>query len=269
MGIGDFLFGSKPKIKTSELSTLTPEQQELLKKLLGQFTTEGGAGFQPEGFGGELSAGLGGLEQTSLAALEQSALSSADPNNILNQAGDALKKIFGAGPTDTTDFFNTNIRDPALQSFEETVLPRISRDFGGANFFSSERSEADEGARGDLIESLTRSRADVNVRSRESNLDRILQGIGLAPGLEGEKRSGLLALLEAGGVERGVRQGALDREFGEFSRVQDERSRRIAQILAALGITGKENIVTALPGSQGFITAVASAAAGASGGNKG
>ena len=255
MGIGDFLFGTKPRVETRELDLLSPEQQALLKDLLSQFTKEGGGAFDPEGFAGELSAGLGGLEQTSLAALEQSALSSADPNNILNQAGDALKKIFATGPSDTTDFFNTNIRDPALKSFEETVLPGISRDFGGANFFSTERGEADTRAREGLLTGLTAARSDVALKSRESNLDRILRGVGLAPGLEGQKTSSLLAFLEAGGVERGVRQEALDREFGEFSRVQEEKARRLRQILEALGIETKENIAIGLPGTEGFITA--------------
>ena len=263
MGIKDFLFGSKPKIDVKDLSTLTPEQQKILKQILGQFGAQGGADFQPEGFGGDLSAGLGDLEQTSLAALEQSALSSADPNNVLNQAGEALKGIFSGGQSDVTDFFNTNIRDPALQSFEETVLPGISRDFGGANFFSSERQDADDRARRDLTTGLSSARADVNLRSRESNLDRILQGIGLAPGLESAGTDSLLKFLEAGGVERGVRQDALDREFGEFGRVQDEKFKRLQAILAALGLQGKENVVTALPGSSGFITDIIAAAAGA------
>lgn len=236
--------GGGGDINVQSESTLTPEQRQQLIELIQGFSDEGGGvGFEAEGFPGQLSAGLSEGEQLSLSALEQRSLNAG--NDPLNREGnEALLEILqGRGSTvGFEDFFNTNIQQPAVEAFSEDVLPSIIRDFGGAQFASSERQTADTNARDDLLSSLTRSRSDLAFQDRNVSMDRLLEAIGI----QGDRRTGetdeMIKLLDSLGLGREVEQEGLDREFLEFVRKDEARNTRIAQILASLGITGTENI---------------------------
>jgi len=257
MGVFDFLFGEAPSQEITPQTTLTPEQERLLKALIAQITE--GQGEAP--FGIE----AGALELQSLAGLE--ALGTAIPGGQAGTAAaetglGALEALFTQGPQDIDKFFTETIEKPALEAFRETTIPDIRTRFA-PQFFGGERREAEARATEDLIESLTRERARVGFEARESDLNRIIGGAGVLPGAVGSQFAGptsqaniMLGLLGAGGTTRDVTQQQLD-----------ERNRRMREALGALGISGFENIVFNDPGTTGFIPQAISAGATAASGS--
>ncbi len=237
MGILDTLFGESPSTETFDLSTLTPEQQRLFRETLVPFLG------RPISEAGAAVPGMSALESTSLAGLEQLAKDLVSgqgaEGGLRRQATSAVGDILSQGPTDFEDFFQTTVRDPALRDFEEDVLPRIGREFGGNQFFGTERISADEAAREDLLESLTRARSDLAFRTRESDTQSRLQAAGLSSqiGTSGD----LISLLGAGALPRNIELQRLARE-----------DKRVAQLLEALGLQAKENVVVASGGTEGI-----------------
>jgi len=248
----DFLFGESPSQEITPQTTLTPEQQELLRLIIAQITE--GQGESP--FGIE----SGRLELQSLAGLE--ALGTAIPGGEAGTAAagvglGALEQLFTQGPQDIDEFFTETIEKPALESFREDIIPDIRTRFA-PQFFGGERREAEARASEDLIESLTRERARVGFEARDTDQLNILRGLGVLPGATGAQFTGAtsqanirLGLLGAGGTTRDVTQQQLD-----------ERNRRIREALSSIGIEGLENIVFNDPGSTGFIPAAVGAVLG-------
>ena len=117
--------------------------------------------------------------------------------------------------------------------------------FGGN--FSEGRATATGEAAGDLVRSLTQARAQFTLEREQQQQQRILQALGLVPGVSSApaQRQGaqIQALVNAlSGVS-----GAESQAFGN----------RLSLIQTALGIPAFENVVTALPGTEGFLTGAA------------
>ena len=92
-----------------------------------------------------------------------------------------LREVFDDPAVNFDDFFQTNVQDPLLESFQEDVLPGISRSQGPTGFFSGDRLRQDEQAREDLLGQLVRSRSDLAFRTDQAQRDRQLaaaSGIG-------------------------------------------------------------------------------------------
>ncbi len=240
----DFLFGESPSQDITPTTTLTSEQEELLKLIIGQIT--GGLGEGPN-FGIQ----PGALELQSLAGLE--ALGTAIPGGEAGTAAagaglEALERLFTQGPQDIDKFFTETIEKPALESFRETTIPDIRTRFA-PQFFGGERREAEGRATEDLIDALTRERARVGFEARETDQLNLARGLSVLPGAVGSQFGAaggqtnlLLSLLGAGGTTRQTTQQQLD-----------ERNRRMREALSSLGIEGFENIVFNDPGSEGFL----------------
>lgn len=222
---GKVLLGTAPSIDERSLDLLDPSQRKLLEQLMSFFGGEGsiaGAG------------GLSGTEATSLEALEQLALGAVGGEGAIGAAGGALEGILGRGPTDIDEFFDTTIRDPLIEDFNEILLPNIGKRFAG-QFFGGERQESERRGFEDLLSTLARERSRVSLEGRRQDDQSTIQAAGAAT----DQSQGLLSLLStlftAGGAGRGF---------------QDER---IQQILQALGLTTKENVVTVNPGQEGLL----------------
>ena len=258
--MGDFLFGSEPSQDITPAPTLTPEQEELLRKIIAEIS--GGVG--DTGFGIE----SGALELQSLAGLE--ALGSSIPG--LQSQGStaaagaataglgALESLFTQGPQDIGEFFEETIQKPAVEAFNRDIIPGIRTRFA-PQFFGGERREAEARAGEDLIDALTRERARVGFEARDTDQLNILRGLQTLPGAGGfattqgfqgptAQANILLGLLGAGGTTRNVVQQQLD-----------ERNRRMREAFSSLNIEGFENIVFNDPGSTGFIPSLVSGAA--------
>ena len=264
MGILDDLFSSSggnifdpagifkgPSTEQFTLDTLTPEQQQALNDLIARLS-----GGEPRRFGGDVRVDQSSLQQTSLAGLENRALELSDPRfqtDIARQEEDTLLKLldFEQQNLGVNEFFNTSIRDPALESFRETVLPQIGRSFGGSNFFGSERQTADAQARDDLLKHLTRSRSDVTFRADQANRDRALQALGLSTDRGTAQTQELLGIAGAGAEATGLEERNVSREFQQFLAEAGLEDDQVKQLLAALSIPQLENVVVGQEGARG------------------
>ncbi len=276
--LDDFLFGVPPSAVFEQMSLLTPEQQAALRGLLGP----GGALQAPiPGFEGQLTAGLSNLETTSLAALESEALlrvpgaTPGDAGGAPGVAGGApgqpaptgfgsatptqqtalqtLEELLTAGPTDFQDFFRTNVEDPAIKTFNERILPSIQAS-QASNFFSSERLSQEDRARSDLGANINAERGRFAFATNEASQDRRLAALGLVDSVTGAPVNQAIQLLEAGRVPREVEQAGLTAEYGEFLRIQQAKSQRVEEIIAALNVEGVENFGVGLPGTSGLVS---------------
>ena len=122
-----------------------------------------------------------------------------------------------------------------IEEFNEILLPNIGKRFAG-QFFGGERQEAERRGFEDLLGTLARERSRVSLEGRRQDDQSTISAAGAAT----DQSQGLLALLStlftAGGVEGG------------------QQNERIQQILQALGLSTKENVVTVDPGSSGLLS---------------
>src|SRR5688572_30423497 len=117
--LDDLLTGSKPKLETASLSTISPEQRTALNALLESL------GRPATAYTGQQSAPLSGLEDMSLTALEQRSQQLAAPDPTLDAAGSTLRGQMdvGANTASSDDYFTQNVQNPMLRDFEKTILP--------------------------------------------------------------------------------------------------------------------------------------------------
>lgn len=269
MGFLDDLFlGSGPKLETRSLPTTTPEQQQALRDLLARLN------LPPEAFTGNMSAGLSGLENASLGALEERSRALAQPDANLEAAGTSIRDQldFNKQTGNANDYFTNAVQNPALDSFQREVLPQISRQFGGNDFFSTERQSAEGLARRDLLSSLTAERSRVNLDEFDKARERALTAAGIAPVLtqaENQRTQTQMDILRAAGVKRQVEQDALDRTYNEFVRQQQQRSHNQDQLAQAALTPTIENIGMTDPGNAGLIPSLLGAIAAGAGGQLG
>lgn len=262
--LDDLLLGQGPKLETRSLSTISPEQRAALDRLLQ------GLNRDPSQYGGQLSTGLTGLENASLGALEERSRALALPDQNLEAAGASVRDQldFRKNTGDANDFFTKAVQNPALDDFQRSVLPSISRDFGGGSFFSTERQNTEGLARKDLLNSLTAERSRVNLDQFNAARDRALTAAGIVPGLTGaenERTQTQIDILKAAGIEREVGQDALDRQYAEFVRQQEERAHLEDSLRQASLTPTIENIGMTDPGNAGLINTLLGALASGAG----
>lgn len=249
---GSLLSGKSPSASFKSLPSISPEQRSALKSLLQRL-----GHFQPTQYGGDFTADLSGGEQTSLAALEERSMALSQPSGNLQAGGDSLKKLldFQGQTADTSDFFKSNVQDPLLDQFNREILPSISRNFGGNDFFSSERQNTEGLARQDLLKTLTSAKSSVALDAYNQSRNRALQAAGLLPQYEGvelARNQSLMDILKAQGLPREIEQSGLDKKYSEFTR-QQTQIEELLKLLGLLSTTGTiDNIGVGQGGSQGL-----------------
>ena len=256
MGLGSFvssIFGGGEEAEATTQSTMNAEQRKILEKLLlPYFESVSPVGdYREEAYPGKLSTGMSNLEQMSLAALEERAKGfAAGEKTPLRQEGEsALTRTLQADPTEWENFYQTNIQEPLLKEFEEDIYPRIGRKYAPSGYWSGERARSEEDAVENLTDALTRGRFETGFAARESALERSLRGAQMVPEYDETEFNPLLRLLQAGGVPRGVEQGALDREYQDFLRRIGGRGDIVNQMIGAIGVPTTQTVVK--PGSPG------------------
>ncbi len=258
MGLGSFLFGSKPKATTSQTSTLSKQQQQVMDFLAPylQNSAKSASSDNPP---------LSNLEQTSLAGLETYAHSlvnganqnTGQPSSLATTAGSTLEDILKGQPQDIDPYFTTGVQDPMLKAFNERIVPNIEKKFAGnQNFFGGDRIGAVDRAQEDLFSSLASARANAVLSEFDSTRNAKLQGLQTASDIStlpqretAGNLANLLTTLTAGGVPRQQQQSGVDLE-----------SSRINQLLQLLGLNTTENITTTSGGSSGNLGGIANLA---------
>ena len=196
------------------------------------------------------------------------------------------------------NFYDTNVRDPLLEDFQENVLPGIGRKFATSGFYGSDRIRSDDLAREDLLDELVKGRANLALQDRENFLGRkfgaqttldqrdvTARGQDAQVGVANQQANAALQQIlfqiaesEAANVsaqeDKGnslisgklstagtIAEGDINRQIQEFQNSLGGRDKVIQTIMAALGMPMSENVVTANPGSVGAGTSFATAAA--------
>jgi len=83
-----------------------------------------------------------------------------------------LNQEYGADlitPEQTAKYFKESIYDPTMSSLKTDVLPSISENYAGGNFFGSARSKAAEKAFADTGRNLTQARSDLSWNVLQNN----------------------------------------------------------------------------------------------------
>lgn len=165
MGCGD---SSKSK-QTS--TSYTPEQQKWLAEALDLYGKQ--LGQNNNVYQGQRLADFSGLQNGALDAasgvLTQFAGDQSVDTPLFNETGAAINSILNGETgaqkiTDeqTADYFNTKIKQPALQSLKDDIMPAIDESYAGGNFFSTARSKARTDAATDISNQLSEQNAQLN-----------------------------------------------------------------------------------------------------------
>jgi hypothetical protein len=214
VGLFDSLFGSRDREiapatpVTTQVPTLTQEQQDLLNQIIGNVSgAAGGFGGRPAPFAGDLSAGASELENLAFG-------SAAD---LFTQGGQVQDFLSGAltpfSEEGTIDRFN-RFQVPFAREQQAESSRQLLESLSGTGGFTS----------GATSRALARSGREFDL-GLQSQLG---QQLNFAEQLANQRQfGGLSALLGiqqqglgAGGVQRGIVQSDLDRQLNEFIRQQ-------------------------------------------------
>lgn len=187
-----------------------PGQKELLGKILNRFKNTLGTGLF--GHGLDIPTERSPIQSLSLAGLENLALGDVGGGGTSGNAAAAVNDILTRGPTDLSDFIETNIVNPTVEDVEDRILPllRNSATSRGVRF-SQGQAEREERLAGDIAERVGRARAAASLEGRRADdataLNAALASVGLR-GADvqefGAELDRLLAQFEAGDIDRQI-----------------------------------------------------------------
>lgn len=208
--MGDVFGGSESKPKA--VDTLTAEQQAV-SKVFGPWLEESvGKGLQK--YPGQLSAELGPDFDYFKGSL--GSLASISNQEYLNT--DYLES-----------YFNTNIKDPMLEAWEEEILPEIGGAAGrGGFFYGSGREELERESAEQVLETMSAERSKLYWDAELAKQTERMHGQEVQLGAA-------TAGIETALAETAVEQGILTREQMEWLRTQPEYNVLIPAILSYLG----------------------------------
>ncbi len=230
MGLFDSLFGRtqdtiQPQAPSiSQVSLQTPEQEQLLKSLLGNAQARTAGGGTVPGFPGQLTAPTSGLEQQAFGSISDLFQSGGQTQNLIQQSLQPFNEQA------TIDRFN-QFQLPFAQQQQAESRRNILESFAGTGGFQS----------GDLLRSLNRGETEFNLGlqsllGNQLNVQQGRQDIRNVSGLNallGVQQQGL----GGGQIQRNVGIGGqqdLDRILQDFLR-QQQPDPALTQ-LAALGL---------------------------------
>lgn len=247
--MGDFLFGEEPSTEVQQSSRLNPAQEDLLNFLIPDIKNRLNT---PANVPRTAELSLKGLENLASGFSDVSSTVTGD----LTEAKSVLSNIFQSGPQDFNEFFDTNVKEPLLEDFEEDIIPMLQRSFvGSGNFYGGERLKSERIATEDLLGELTASRAQLALDYNSENTRNKLAALPIA----GDFAS---IPLELATTEANILATALGGGIDLASLSADREANLINSLASLLGIPAQENIVINDPGSEGLIPGIAKAAAG-------
>jgi hypothetical protein len=257
--IKNALFGEGPSV--SSFNNLSSEQQALLNMLMkaGGSTIETGI----PAYSGEMYAPTGDIN-TTLFSKVKDLLASGGTNSGTIQ--DLVTKYMSNpnvetfDPANVTELFNKTVKAPALQSFNEDILPAISEKLAGRNAFQSgatvyEMNKAGSDLASDLssqlatmMETERTNVANRNLTTNQTNISSILSLLGL------DEQSINNLLSQAGTV--GTTQQTLNQQpyteaYTKWSTSQPYNNPWLQYMMQALGVNTTTPVVN--PGNTGIL----------------
>ncbi|MBE3139369.1 MAG: hypothetical protein IMZ53_02175 [Thermoplasmata archaeon] len=249
-----------------QVSTLTGGQNDLLSQLTSQLGGQMGQGVTP--YEGSMTAGLSPLQTqgvnsgSQLQSAYQNLLNQYNPQqgqSYLNQAQPALNTMLANyDPAADKEYWNTSFVNPAMQNWNQNIMPDIKEQFASAN-------SADSGMMGrQIAESGRNLSTDLNAQlgnilysGQQAQLGRQQTGINQAmnmaqmPGNLMQQNASLagtgmdLATQTAnlGGMEQTYNQNLLNEAYSKWQQGQSYNNPWLTQFLGqALGTNATENV---------------------------
>ena len=212
-------------------STLSPEQQELIKKLAPYLQERIGQGLP--GYTGEFVAPLSEYEQMGLGQLGKYLTGpSALTEYGLGQYKEALA---GLSPEQTEEWYSKYIAPQEKKYWEEEVIPGVREAYvGPGTFWGTPRAEAEAGS-WETFGTQQLGRIGEAIMSERAGARGMLPYLGEMAGLEGGMPQ-IEAAMTYGAVPRLIQQAELSSQIQEFIRTTPELSPILNQVLQLLGI---------------------------------
>ncbi len=239
MGFLDSVFGGSTDASVEQVSTLTPEQQQLLSQLATQ--QQGLLGARGEQFGGNIVPQAGQLSQQ----LQQQA------GGLLGQSGRALQQFGQPLTAQSLQQGSQPFLDALTNQFQQQVVPGIAGQFGA---LGAARSSG-------LGQAIGSQAAGLPGQAQQQFLNQ--RNLGIQQGFQG---------LQAGGQIAG-QQDLLNQLFSQGQFQNFLLGRQGANIQSnpglALGTQAFENVVTPGTQTQGVFGQLAGSLLGTEAGAKG
>ena len=294
MSLTDFIFGKPPEQKNETASTLSPDQEALLKQLTGLLSEQAGQGVTP--YSGKTAAGTSSLQQQvyDLIAKKLNTVAGTSPYNVgsdilapfLERANQPYQAGMGVlesilseySPESALKAFEP-IKAETLATWEKDVLPKVLEPFIAANAMDSgaaRRGVAQSGE--DITKSLETTLANMIYSGEQAHLERqagalpqalsymstslgiptTAMGLGTAETMGAMNLDQILANLglTAGGTQQTTEQNQLTAEFNKWLSGQSYSNPWLQYLGPALGTQAIENISYMQPGETGFLSEI-------------
>jgi len=262
-------FGGGGSSSPQQVPKYTPEQQQLLRSLIGgQLLPQMGRGITP--YGGERVAGMAPLQEAAYGMAGGYApgieaglqgFGQFDPSQGMGLLGAGEQALQGAiqpfDPTAATELWETAWKRPALETWREDVMPAIMekgvRTAGTAESGPMRRELARSGET--LTTNLSGRLANLLYSGQQAQLGRQIQGAGMLgqmAGIPGQLAGqglqmagqGLGQMAGMGAEQRGIGQQFLGAEQARWTEAQPYMNPWLQQFLpTALGASAFDTVI--------------------------
>ena len=233
---------------TQNVSLLTRDQKKNLKALNSYLQTQ--IGSSGPVFDGQRVAETSPLQQQAFDAFGQLG---GQLNNLLPQALQGFtaanqslqQQLQPFDPTNTTNFFNTSIKDPSVRAFQQDIVPGISERFAGKNALRSGafgRTLARAGS--DLSSNLGAQLGNLLFQGEQAHLNRQNQAAGQLASQSLLPAQLANPLMQLGGLQRGITQQGLSANQSRFLEGLPSNNPALALLGPALNTQAFQPVVT-------------------------
>lgn len=246
-----------------------------------------------EAYSGDITPGMQDINQM-LKTVLSGKLSGAGPESdmikglISKFSGSSIPEFsFNAetfNPDEVADLFNATVKNPAMESWDEDILPSIAEKFAGRNAFDSgatvhEMVKAGRGLESDLFGQLqtmlSTAREGTKARNLQGKLSTDSTNAGLRSTGYGTNASAITNLvnqlvgegsnqfntalggmLSLGSTEQGIATSKGQEEYQKWATEQPYNNPYLQMIMGALGLQTQQSVVN--PGSAGLLPTIIS-----------
>ena len=216
-----------------KISTLSPEQQELISSLTPYLKSRVGEGLP--GYTGEMVAGMAPGETQAQSLLAK--YLSGTPDITAYGLGQYKTALGGMSPEETAGWYQQYVMPEQKRIQEEQVIPGVREAYAGplSAYYSEPRMGAEARSWGQFGTTQQAAMGEAIMREREGARG-MLPYLSEMSALEGGMPQ-IQAGMQYGALPRILEQAELSAKFEEFKRTTPELSPVIDQILNLLNVT--------------------------------
>jgi hypothetical protein len=230
--------GQKQKLGIKQPALMTGGQQDLLGKLTGLLTGEIGAGVQA--YPGQITPGPSGIQSQAFGSISDILGGTGLAGATSEMGMTALNKILeGYDPTLAMQSWEKGVKEPAMRTWTEEMIPQILESYGGRNALSS------SGLQKTLAKSGTNLASDISGQLMQTLLaekgqttQAQLQGIPLTQ----MPLQTAMTALGAGITQRGIEAEQLAEPYQKWQTEQPYANPWLQQVQPTLEQKAFENI---------------------------